>query len=51
MIFICKDIQKHSKYFSSVIARLDRATQKKDLDYPVCPDNDNLLERVHYERL
>jgi hypothetical protein len=31
----------------SVIARLDRAIQKEQLDYPVKPDNDSHWNRVH----
>ena len=34
-------IEKIFNIFNSVIAQLDWAIQKKELDYPVKPDNDN----------
>jgi len=41
MLLILK-ILKSFKFIVSVIARLDRAIQRKELDYPVKPDNDNI---------
>ena len=35
--------------FETVIARLDRAIQRKKLDYPVKPDNDKHWKSIHYE--
>ena len=35
--------------FGSVIPRLDRGIQKKELDFPVKPENDNHWNRVRYE--
>jgi hypothetical protein len=38
-------IQKLFEIFNAVIARLDRANQRKGLDYPVEPDNDKHWNR------
>jgi len=43
-----KDLKSWLSFFF-VIARLDRAIQGKELDYPVEPDNDNHWNRVRYE--
>jgi hypothetical protein len=49
MLFILKELKSYLRSFSSVIAQLDWAIQKKELDYPVKPDNDNHWNRVRYE--
>jgi hypothetical protein len=53
MLLIFKDLESCLSFFVSAIARLDRAIQKKELDYPVNPpkaeDNDNHRNRVQYE--
>ena len=49
MLLIHKDLKKDFSVFVSVIARLDRAIQREELDYPVEPDNDNHWNRVLYE--
>jgi hypothetical protein len=49
MLLIFKDIKSYLRSFISVIPRLDRGIQKKELDYPVKPDNDNHWNRVRYE--
>jgi hypothetical protein len=49
MLLIFKDLKSCLSFSVSVIARLDRAIQKKELDYPVKPDNDNHWNRVQYE--
>jgi hypothetical protein len=53
MLLIFKDLKSCLRFSVSVIARLDRAIQKKELDYPVNPpkaeDNDNHWNRVRYE--
>ena len=38
MLLIFKDLESCLSFSVSVIARLDRAIQKKELDYPVKPD-------------
>jgi hypothetical protein len=47
MLLIFKDFKRYVIFFVSVIARLDRAIQKKELDYPVKPDNDDHWNTVH----
>jgi hypothetical protein len=49
MLLIFKGHDSYLSFYVSVIARLDRAIQRKELDYPVKPDNDNLWNRVRYE--
>ena len=49
MLLILKDLKSCLRFSVSVIARLDRAIQRKELDYPVKPDNDNHWNRVRYE--
>jgi hypothetical protein len=49
MLLIFKDLKSCLRFSVSVIARPDRAIQKKELDYPVKPDNDNYWNRVRYE--
>jgi hypothetical protein len=53
MLLIFKDLKSCLRFSVSVIARPDRAIQKKELDYPVNPpeaeDNDNYWNRVRYE--
>jgi len=34
MLLIIEDLKSYLRFFVSVIARLDRAIQKKELDYP-----------------
>jgi hypothetical protein len=36
-----KNFEKPLRFIAFVIPRLDRGIQKKELDYPVKPDNDN----------
>jgi hypothetical protein len=48
MLLIFKDLKKVLSFLVSVIARLDRAIQRKELDYPVKPDNDKHWNRVRY---
>jgi hypothetical protein len=48
MLLIFKDLKSCLSFSVSVIARLDRAIQKKELDYPVKPDNDKHWNRVRY---
>jgi len=45
MLLIFKDFKSCLSFFP-VIARLDRAIQMKELDYPVKSDNDKELERI-----
>ena len=45
MLLILKDFKKVLSFLVFVIARLDRAIQRKELDYPVKPDNDNHWNR------
>jgi hypothetical protein len=45
MLLIIQHLKSYLISFASVIARLDRAIQKKGLDYPVKPDNDNHWSR------
>jgi len=40
MLLIFKDLKSFLIFFGSVIAQLDWAIQRKELDYPVKPDND-----------
>ncbi len=47
-LIISKDSRSYSILFS-VIARLDRAIQRKELDYPVKPDNDKYQNKIRYE--
>jgi len=47
MLLILKYLKKVLSF--SVIARLDRAIQRKGLDYPVKPDNDNHWNGVCHE--
>jgi hypothetical protein len=49
MLLIIQHLKSYSISFGSVIAQLDWAIQKKELDYPVKPDNDNHWNRVRYE--
>jgi hypothetical protein len=60
MLLIFNDPKSYLRSFGSVIAQLDWAIQKKQLDYPVKsdadlreeslrPDNDNHWNRVRYE--
>jgi hypothetical protein len=64
MLSIFKDLKSYLTSFGFVIAqppghsptrsgnpegRLDWAIHKKELDYPVKPDNDNYWNRVRYE--
>jgi hypothetical protein len=49
MLLIIQHLKSYLISFSSVIAQLDWAIQKKELDYPVKPDNDNHWNRVRYE--
>jgi hypothetical protein len=48
MLLIIQHLKSYSISFGSVIAQLDWAIQKKELDYPVKPDNDNHWNRVRY---
>jgi hypothetical protein len=45
MLLIIQHLKSYSISFGSVIAQLDWAIQKKELDYPVKPDNDKLRTR------
>ena len=49
MLLIIQHLESYLISFGSVIAQLDWAIQKKELDYPVKPDNDNHWNRVRYE--
>jgi len=49
MLLIIQHLKSYLISFGSVIAQLDWAIQKKELDYPVKPDNDNHWNRVRYE--
>ena len=49
MLLIIQHLKSYLISFGSVIAQLDWAIQKKELDYPVKPDNNNHWNRVHYE--
>jgi len=49
MRLILKDFKSCLISFGSVIAQLDWAIQKKELDYPVKPDNDNHRNRVYHD--
>jgi hypothetical protein len=49
MLLIVQHLKSYLISFGSVIAQLDRAIQKKELDYLVNPDNDNHWNRVRYE--
>ncbi len=49
MLLIIQHLKSYLISFGSVIAQLDWAIQKKELDYPVKPDNDNHWNGVHYE--
>jgi len=48
MLLIIRHLKSYLIPFGSVIAQLDWAIQKKELDYPVKPDNDNHWNRVLY---
>jgi hypothetical protein len=49
MLLIIHHLKSYLISFGSVIAQLDWAIQKKELDYPVKPDNDNHWKIVLYE--
>jgi len=49
MLLIIQHLKSYLMSFGSVIARLDRAIQKKELDYPVKPDNDKHWNGVRSE--
>jgi len=51
MQFIVQHLKSYLISFGSVIAQLDWAIQKKQLDYPVKPDNDKHWNSVRYELL
>jgi hypothetical protein len=44
-----KPAQIFYQQLTFVIARLDRAIQRKNVDYPVKPDNDSHWNNVRYE--
>jgi len=48
MLLIVQYLKSYFRSFGSVIGQLDRAIQKKELDYPVKPDNDKHWNKVHY---
>lgn len=48
MVQISKDLKSCLRFFS-VIPRLDQGIQKKKLDFPVMPENDNHWNRARYE--
>ena len=49
MLLILNDLKSYLRSYISVILRLDRGIQKKQLDYPVKPDNDNYWNIVRYK--
>jgi len=53
MLLLVRHLKSYLRSFGSVIAQLDWAIQKKQLDYPVNPpkaeDNDKHWNRVRYE--
>jgi len=55
MLLILKNLKRLLRSFVSVIPRPsirktdDRGIRRKELDYPVKPDNDNYWNRVRYE--
>jgi len=49
MLLILKDLKKHLRSFILSLPDSDRTIQRKVLDYPVKPDNDDHWNRVRYE--
>jgi len=49
VLLIIRHLKSYLISFGFVIAQLDWAIQKKELDYPVKLDNDNRWNKVRYE--
>jgi hypothetical protein len=49
MLLIIQNLKSHLISFGSVVAQLDWAIKKEELDYPVKLDNDKHWNRVRYE--